>query len=179
MPPKKLQKFICGVRVVQIFEKSYLFMELCKSAELCYNFAKLSIFYRLPRRLPLQRLFSSYTFSMEWKSWKLLKKSLFYGILQKRWTLLQFPKLSILNSLPRRLPLWRFFSSYAPSVEWESCKLLTKSFFYGILQKRWTLLQICKPSVFTRLRSRRVVLCLVMVYVRSFVPSFPHTTMGI
>ncbi len=28
--------------------------------------------------------------------------------------------------------------------------------------------------LFTRLRSRRVVMCLVVVFVRSFVPSFPH-----
>ncbi len=30
------------------------------------------------------------------------------------------------------------------------------------------------PYLFTRLRSRRVVMCLVVVYVRSFVRSFPH-----
>ncbi len=29
-------------------------------------------------------------------------------------------------------------------------------------------------SFFTRLRSRRVVMCLVVVYIRSFVCSFPH-----
>ncbi len=64
-------------------------------------------------------------------------------------------------------------------------KILGKNWFQILNQKSFLQRDLKSKiqNLFTRLRSRRVVMCSVVVYVRSFVcsfvRSFPHTTAGI
>ncbi len=64
-------------------------------------------------------------------------------------------------------------------VQRKKNKQKTLEYYWGIdwlKKKKWFFFFF---FFFTRLRSRRVVMCLVVVYVCSFVRSFPHTTAGI